>query len=116
MPAIQHGPERLADQGVGPHQSESADRAIRALLEQVDVRGVVESPGGLADEGPGVAEQAQPRLRRPALHRRQDLPRWPLLESRMGRGATRECRKGRYPSDIDRMIHSGAPIARRICC
>ena len=43
MARVQHGPERLADQGLSAQQSESADAAIRALLldpaveDQVDL-------------------------------------------------------------------------------
>ena len=37
MTAVQHGPERLRDQGLGPQQAESGDRAILALLRDPEV-------------------------------------------------------------------------------
>ncbi len=37
MASILHGPERLVDQGVGEQQSESAERAIRSLLQDPEV-------------------------------------------------------------------------------
>jgi hypothetical protein len=37
MTMLRHGPERLADQGIGEPQSESADRAILALLSDDEV-------------------------------------------------------------------------------
>ena len=33
-----HGPERLQDQAIGPHQAESAERALEALLCDPAVR------------------------------------------------------------------------------
>ncbi len=54
-----HGPERFADQGIGPHQRESADRAIAALLgdpEVADQMDLVVTYRADADDGSGAYE------------------------------------------------------------
>ena len=42
MTRVLHGPENLQDQGIGPHQTASANQAIEALLSDANVSGQVD--------------------------------------------------------------------------